>query len=191
MPSDASLHKFLRPFQVANDPVLKHMRSRAESYIWELRQLPPVRRPSGRWITFIGNNGTGKTLLAKCIHAAWPYLYVEPSTRATLSRTGNFEHWPKFVRDMRSGKYNISLAVADLLDWPFLVVDEIGADRDNSGFAADLLCQVVTGRLRKPTVWTSNLTLDQLDRIDRRITSRFIRDGNEVVECNTMDWALR
>ena len=168
------------------------MKIAAAKFLTEMAMFPPVEYPAGRWLTFLGTSGAGKTFLANIIWwQAHGSSYVEPGTAADLYRHTHFEHWPKFVRDCKSGRFNISLAVDSLVKPAFVVIDEIAASNDPSGFVADLLCQVASGRVNKPTVFTGNVTLDTIERMDVRIASRMVRDSNEVIEVSTIDYALR
>ena len=73
-----------------------------------------------------------------------------------------------------------------------LILDDVGAEHDPSGFVAAKLSALGNARLGKWTVITSNYTLEAFCRcVDQRIASRMIRDRNEVREVNTVDFCLR
>ena len=73
--------------------------------------------------------------------------------------------------------YNSYAEKADLL-----FVDDIGAEKDTTGFVKGKLCELLSRRLGKWTLLTSNLTLtDMGENYDNRISSRIIRDDNMFV----------
>jgi hypothetical protein len=56
----------------------------------------------------------------------------------------------------------------------------------------DALLRLANQRLGKWTIWTTNLTLAEIGtRVDGRIASRLIRDGNRFVTIEAGDYALR
>jgi len=80
----------------------------------------------------------------------------------------------------------------DLQTETLIVVDEIGADRDPSGHTRDCLARLLSARVGKWTIITSNKTLGDIQRdIDTRISSRIIRDGSLVVDVDVPDYSLR
>jgi DNA replication protein DnaC len=86
--------------------------------------------------------------------------------------------------------------MANLLDmgsWPLLVIDDIGAERDQTGFASEKLNMLLGMRVGKWTVITSNLLLKALSKVDDRIASRMFRErGNLVIEIQaTKDFGER
>jgi DNA replication protein DnaC len=186
----------LQPFKTFNDPVLVSAYKAAQALLADWAQLPPVKRPRGRWLSFWGSSGTGKTFLSRLLYGAWVAYYIEPSTGGVAYRDKQFTHWPTLIRRLRSGGVNISRELDCLIELPLLVIDEVGATNDPSGFVADVLCQVVSGRLGHPTLWTGNITLSSLRDIDERIASRMVREDtawgrNVTVEMDTDDFASR
>lgn len=98
--------------------------------------------------------------------------------------------WPQFVSELRSGDAYAKLR--DMARWPVLFVDDIGAERDTTGFAAEQLNTLLGSRVGKWTIITSNLNLEQLAGIDPRISDRIIREpGNEYIELTTKSYAVR
>lgn len=152
------------------DPVLKKMAAAASEFV------AGVRQGGGGWISFVGNSGNGKT-----------YLAEEVSRRLG----GTKKYWPGFMSKMRSPDIDRHGSVVYLTNHDAcLLLDEIGVGNDNKDFGLDLLMQVLEGRRSRPTILTSNLTLNGLAAIDARIASRMVRNGT-VVECDTIDYALR
>jgi DNA replication protein DnaC len=140
---------------------------------------------SPRWISILGNTGTGKT---HCARRLWIHL----SNRLDW-RKAQFNHyeifWPRFVADLRAGD-SFDL-LRDMMRWPVLFLDDIGAERDTTGFASEQLNALVGARENRWTIITSNLLLDQLGAIDPRIPDRMIRRPNICVEIQTMSHAIR
>lgn len=99
-------------------------------------------------------------------------------------------YWPEFVDDLRAqiaqGQFR------DARTWPVLFLDDIGAERDSTGYAAEQLNMILGCRVGRWTIITSNLMLDQLAKIDPRISDRMHREpGNIIVELTTTSYALR
>jgi len=98
-------------------------------------------------------------------------------------------YWPHFVQQLKSGKaYEIR---DDMKHWPVLFLDDVGAERDPSGFAADELNTLLGCRMSKWTLITSNSTIERFSEIDERISSRLIRPPNVCVSVQTIDYSLR
>ena len=139
------------------------------------------------WLSLLGASGTGKTHSAKA-------LWAEIKRRCDWNTercgyTPSLINWPDFVDQLRTGEsyglYN------DMKRWPYLVLDDIGAERDPSGFSAEKLATLLGCRGGRWTVITGNLSLAQVEAIDVRIASRMHRDGSQVVEVTAMDYAFR
>jgi DNA replication protein DnaC len=174
-------------FETFGDPELEKMLCAAGQFCTAVKL-----GHSPRWLSLLGDSGTGKTHLAKRI---WDWL-------CEYHRAGDFDlgtvvldyspriiHWPSFVLDLRAGtEYE---RIRDMRRWPFLVLDEIGGERDNSGFAAEQLTTLVCCRTGRWTVLTSNLTLLELEKIDVRLASRMLRNGGAVIEVKAQDYSLR
>ena len=72
-----------------------------------------------------------------------------------------------------------------------LVIDDLGVERDTSGFIKDRLFTLLEKRLNKWTLITTNLKLKTIqDSYDVRIASRIIRDGNIYRNFKSGDWWL-
>ena len=163
-----------------SDPELERLvRKCADFATAYQRSLPP------RWITILGESGIGKT---HCARRLWDY-----SSRRANWMTATYAkqpvYWPKFVSELRDGTAYGRLR--DMMSWPILFIDDIGAERDPSGFAAEQLGMLLGCRENKWTILTSNLLLDQLGAIDPRISDRIIRAPNLFIEVKTESHALR
>ena len=137
------------------------------------------------WISLVGASGTGKTHCAKRL-----WKYAQP--RADFSRTAyvpKWFYWPDFVDELRSG--NAYEQFNDLKKWPLLFLDDIGAERDPSGFAAEKLNTLLGCRMDRWTILTSNKDFDALAAVDGRISSRLIRGQNICVGIKTQDFSTR
>ena len=156
-------------FQTFGDPVLVKMLDAATGYVAR------IRAGDKGWLSFVGSSGTGKTYLGEAVTY---YLH------------GTVKRWPRFMARMRSGDFSIYESVQVLSEHPVLMLDEIGVGNDAKTFGLDLLMQIMESRRSKPTILTSNLTLQGLAEIDARLASRLLRHG-AVIACDTMDFALR
>lgn len=76
-------------------------------------------------------------------------------------------------------------------NWSVLFVDDIGADRDTTGFATEQLNTLLGSRIDKWTILTSNLMLENLAQVEPRIADRCIRKPNIFIEVKTISHALR
>lgn len=144
------------------------------------------------WLTFLGSSGAGKTYLARKI---WDWYRKSPLCRPIhvgkdVHYAGSWISWPNLASELLGNQgYG---ALDELQQERFVVLDEVGSDRDPRGHVRDCLCRLLSGRVGKWTVITSNKTMGDIQRdIDTRISSRMIRDGNVVVDVDMPDYALR
>lgn len=142
-------------------------------------------KESPRWISFIGNSGTGKT---HCAHKLWRYA-MQNSDWSKANYFVQEIFWPDFVQQLRAG--NVFDLRQDMKRWPVLFLDDIGAERDASGFAAEELNTLLGCRMDRWTILTSNKDIDGIKAIDGRIASRLIRGKNICVGVNTKDFSER
>lgn len=141
-----------------------------------------------RWLTLCGYSGTGKT---HCARRVWGWISKTPkfnSPAIAPEYTPRFLLWHDVVARLRQG--DSWDWFRDLQRWPFVVIDDMGAERDPSGFAADNLYAVMAMREGRWAMFTSNLGMESISRIDTRIASRLIRNGSQVVEVNAPDFNL-
>jgi DNA replication protein DnaC len=131
------------------------------------------------WISLLGKTGNGKTHCAKRLWKWAKQRFVW--NRFDFEFIERVIYWPALIRDLRNGlSYDL---LRDVASWPVLMIDDIGAERDATGFASEQLNTLLGCRVNKWTIITSNLLLEQLGGIDSRIADRIIREpGNQWVE---------
>lgn len=165
-----------------NSQALERLKSAVTRYHADL-----MANRNPRWLTLLGTTDTGKSHSAK---ALWREikraLRWNPQSCEFCPR---FVYWPNLVDQMRELKSFGE--IRDMTRWPYLCIDEIGADRDPTGFAADKLHTLLGSRTGRWTIITGNSTLDAIEKMDARIASRMVRDGSEVVEINTTKFTDR
>lgn len=142
-------------------------------------------RETPRWISMLGKTGTGKT---HCGRRLWNYA-SERCQWKNVACVQSEIYWPKFVSDLRAG--NGFNQMTDMMEWPVLFLDDVGAERDMTGFASEQLNTLMGCRSDRWTIITSNLSLSQLGSIDPRISDRMIRQPNLFVELTTKSHSLR
>lgn len=171
-------------FKTLDDPRLEAVFLAA----WRFREAFLSRRSQPHWLSLLGRSGNGKTHLATCL---WNEIRSFCDWNPIgCAYTPQFLVWPDFVDRLRTGEFYGFLN--DAKRWPFLVIDDVGAERDSTGFVTDRLYSLLSCRVGRWTILTSNLSLAQIrDRLDERLASRMIRGGSVVAECTAPDWATR
>jgi DNA replication protein DnaC len=142
-------------------------------------------RQPPRWMTVLGVTGTGKT---HCARRLWNHLAARLDWRRAAFNQSEV-YWPRFVSELRSG--DAYEKFRDMWSWPVVMLDDIGADRDTTGFATEQLNTLLGCRVGKWTIITSNLTLRQLSEVEPRIADRIIRAPNIFLEVKTISHSLR
>lgn len=158
-----------------------------------------------RWISFLGTSGAGKTMLAKIIwHLFRDRLRREvdwPATKRTQNEScphgkiliyrGGFINWGNAINNrMLQGDYDF---LEDMREWQFFAIDDIASEYErHRELSASKLYNVLEARLKKWTVITANLSLEQIgSRLDARIASRMLRDNGVVIDIDVPDYNLR
>ena len=145
-----------------------------------LSQHPP------QWLTLLGPSGSGKSHMAS---AVWAEIRRHMEWNPTeIEYVPSLTYWPRMVDALRDG--NAWGLYRDMARWPYLVLDDVAAERDPSGFSSDKLSTLLGCRERRWTVITSNLFLEDIARIDNRIASRMARNG-AVLEITAGDYHAR
>lgn len=180
--ADVSAHEWTCGFRTLGDPKLVGLVGDVGRF-----RKAILAGAAPHWLTILGHSGTGKTHLAKALwgeikrHCRW-----NPDACAY---TPSCVYWPDLVDKLRSGEFYGFFN--DMKRWPFLVLDDIGAERDPSGFAADRLSTLLGCRGGRWTLITGNLAFRDIEALDVRIASRMRRDGSQVIEVTATDYALR
>lgn len=180
-PTDIPAAPQWQPTADTSDPTVAKACRFLSAFIAAIR----AGKKPGKWLTLSGVSGTGKTMLATQAFAevrsfAFSYAFVRERD---------------FDSELRGGNWTIA-RMFERMD--FVVFDDLGSTRDTSGLLANAIAEFVAVRERRWTLWTTNLPLDSDDpseatvkRIDPRIASRLIRDGNRFVRIEAEDYALR
>jgi DNA replication protein DnaC len=112
-----------------------------------------------------GNVGCGKSHLAR----AWAIQYAEQGYNVM------YRIMPNLVDELRSAvKTNTVDRIIDQLTYAdALVIDDVGAEEDQSDWIRGRIFRVIEGRMGKKTLYTSNLDPTELfNRLDERIADR-------------------
>lgn len=141
-----------------------------------------------RWLSFVGKSGTGKTFLAKLVYEAMFELRPNLRSHKTLISGCQWAFWPNICNKLRNREWWL---LDTLSDANLCFIDEVCCEYDPSGMLREKLCEILSRRVGKWTLLTSNLTLAKLGEIDLRIPSRMIRGNSVVVEMDCQDYWLR
>lgn len=140
-----------------------------------------------RWLALLGKSGIGKTAIAKRI---WKSMVNNRKTETPeCAFSPRMIYWPDLVKRLRTGE-GMEMTL-DFENWPFLILDDICAERDSTGFASEQLNTILGRRAGKWTIITSNKFLSQLADMELRIADRMQRDGSIVVESTAKSHASR
>ena len=167
-------------FKTFGDPELVKTATAAQEWASAFKS-----KSDRRWLSLVGSSGTGKTHIARRL---WQYA----QENCDWSRFDYFPKmifWPDFVQKLRAG--DAFEMRQEMKRWPVLFLDDIGAERDPSGFAAEELNTLLACRIDRWTLITSNKDIDGLKAVDMRIASRLVRRPNICVGINTKDYAER
>lgn len=182
------------------DHTLERMKSEAVNFADDMLS---GREP--RWICFLGTSGAGKTMMAKIIWRLfdrklrrdinWPATErtktpAQPQGRI-IRYSGGFINWGNAINNrMLQGDFDF---LEDMREFSFFAIDDIASEYDrHRELSASKLYNVLEARLKKWTVITANLSLDQIGTcLDTRIASRMLRDNGTVVDVEVPDFNLR
>jgi DNA replication protein DnaC len=143
-----------------------------------------AKRPSeGRRLLLYGSNGCGKSHCAKAVFR-WANrlainLPLQIGDDGVRLCKAEFCHWPRAVKRMHSGEWGLGQELARV---DMLVLDDIGAEHDPSGFGKSELYLLLEARERRWTMLTTNYGPEEWEsKFEKRIASRFHRNF-EVVD---------
>ena len=191
LPSSTILKRFKRiaAFNTLQDPQLEVMLEETARFAASLNF---VHQPY--WLTLSGKTGVGKTHLARAVYRQFMdqnrfEVKLDRVQNRIVGNTASYVDWRKFCDDIRSGGYSW---IDDLCEEWFVILDDVGSERDPSGFIASALDRILNSRLDKWTMITTNLSLkDVAEKIDVRVASRMLRNNGVVVENTCVDYNLR
>lgn len=165
-------------FETFGDAELENALAEAARFVAEISDEDS--RP--RWLTIVGKSGTGKTHLAKAVYryvlrnvaksakiCGEKGLYVGDCIATTADALA--EAWRGNFRGISPDEER-----ADLL-----LLDDLGTTSDKSGFVTDAFYRLLSRRMGRWTIVTSNLSGEAIKAMDARLYDRLLRDGNRVV----------
>jgi DNA replication protein DnaC len=155
------------------------------------------KRP-GKLLILCGANGSGKTHAAKALHRWFKHCRTTIGPVATITQEGEpdcripdstYVNWPAVVAGFKQDQWLIMDA---LMNDYYVTLDDIGAEHDPSGIAAEKLYLILSRREHKHTLITTNVSPDQFqNRFDRRIASRLFRNSIDIDLSDVPDFSLR
>lgn len=183
--------RFMREskFETLGEPSLEKAKNAAARFVNDAALwLDGKAKP--RWVSFVGRSGTGKTHLAKEIYRyVWRNLGGENDRQKLFCLDFRFAAADELAQQWRERK---SAYLPEFERAPLLVVDDMGTVADKSGFVTDAMYTLLSRRMGKWTVITSNLTYSSIsEQFDERLADRMLRDGNVVASIDCQSWARR
>lgn len=175
-------------YETFGEQCLEDARQKAAAFV---NDMATQHKP--RWLSFVGRSGTGKTFLAKKIfnfvlrNVAQNFKILGESTIFSGDCTATSAD--ALAQMWRANKSSDS---SQFVDADLLFVDDIGATADRSGFITDAMYSLLSRRLGKWTLLTSNLTFAGIsEQFDERLADRMIRDGNAVCKMDCRSFSIR
>lgn len=181
--------KFDWQFQTLGDPQLDAMLDATKQFASAMQ-----RKEKSHWFCLLGSSGAGKTHLAKAIHRFWKrtagwWILQGRAGEVQQLKDSKFISWRSFMDSQREGNFS---EIETIVRLPFAIIDDFGAEHDPNGFAKSRLDRIADERLGKWTVFTSNLSLEQIaNKIDPRISSRMLRGSSVVIQVDAPDFNIR
>lgn len=139
-----------------------------------------------------GRPGTGKSHLAMSILKT-VNNNSQPPKRCLFISVDEMMRLVKSSFDSHDRTYSEEAIVKKLCQADLIVMDDLGAEvgaintrSTASDWTTKMLYAVVNGRMKKPTIWTTNLSSKQLQQIyDRKLVSRMLRGAkNHILTFN-------
>lgn len=168
-------------------------------HLAQVQLEPRDRVQNGRWLTYGGEQGSGKTTLASQVYRSASRFNPGNVGLWVGGDSRNFKRRPHCV-GMEATEFADRCATdrgyPDYLRDDFLVwIDDIGSadeSKESMRWLATALYRLCNARLGKWTLFTTNLTMKEIgEKIDPRVLSRLIRERNEFVRIDAPDYAVR
>lgn len=169
------------PMEITH-PDLNTARESLCTYCAELAASPA----RGRTLVIFGENGSGKTKLVKQVadwmkhYAAYMPLVNRPDLEDSQGVAWQiYANWPTVIDEFQKRK-EIAI-VDDMMIASLVVLDDIGAEHDPSGYGKGQLYMVLTRREFKWNLITTNFPPKEwYEKFERRIASRLFRNAEHI-----------
>lgn len=147
----------------------------------------------GRLIVLTGRNGTGKTHCAKrilrWIQVVGPSLTIVPRPDFVTFVQCFLCKWPVFLDRLKGGEWDLT---QEMIEYPVLIIDELGGEYDPTRLGVDKLCQILSRREFKWTLVTTNLPASEWPKsYDNRVNSRLFRNSTIIDLSDVPDFATQ
>lgn len=130
--------------------------------------------PTAHWLLMSGTPGAGKSFMIEAIRTVLGevVLYMACQNIATL------------VHNSMKSK-TLDEVVRTMSNFPILALDDYGAQYEGSAFTQSVIAEVLDYRYRKsiefPTIISTNLTVEEMKRLDARTASRMLDQHNSML----------
>lgn len=139
----------------------------------------------GRTIILFGENGCGKTRLAKLVkHWAdkiatkLPLVNREDLNGQVGTAFAEMVNWPMVVDGFKKDQWDV---IEELACCNLAIIDDIGAEHDPSRIGVEKLYVLLSRRESRWNIITTNVKPDQWDKkFERRIASRLYRNAMHI-----------
>lgn len=152
-----------------------------ENYLKQIEEIKDWDFQNPVSITLLSSkNGVGKTHIAVCLYRKYVYKYVMKHQQDIFKGSYNYfvkeSHIYRRIQDTfsKDAYEKEKDVIVEYANKNFLVIDDLFSSRDND-FARRVMLEIIDARIdwqNKPTVITSNLSLEEIAKIDSRIASR-------------------
>ena len=175
-------------FETFSDPALEKLLMQCAEFWQEMRSAP---LGNAYLLSLIGTSGTGKTFLGEKLYQS-ARVNVELLKHKWLVNPVRKGRWMDILDQVLERDHAV---IDELAAANFLLLDEISFPKNRDGnvsdWAVERLTQLISRRMGKWTVLTANVAANEIEKVDKRIVSRMIRDGNRLVKVETIDYWLR
>lgn len=140
----------------------------------------------GRTVVLFGENGSGKTRLAQAV-SRWfqsnalkmPWVVRDDLEGQSGIPNRMFAQWPAVVDNFKRAQ-DFAI-ISELMTCSLLVVDDIGAEHDPSGFGREQLYLLLSRREFRWNLITTNFAPKEWHtKFERRIASRLFRNATHI-----------